>query len=304
MTHDTSEEVPASKRVLFVDDSRLMRFAANRFLRQEFDVVQANNGRQASRLLMSDPTIGVVITDLIMPELDGFELIRRIRSARDIRIRSLPILAVSSMEEQKARRMALDAGANDLVPKPFSGSDLVEPARQYLARASQARARPSHPANVRVTRSDLVGTLEQVASYHDRIGQEYALLHLRVDNHAAIASRYGARWAESLMRHVERVVAREIRLEDSLGRSAEDVLTMVLMSTGATGAKCLRDRLREHLVSHPARYPGTTLAIQASFSVQCPDPKRHGDGETILREGLERLAQPANVTRLVDRVSA
>ena len=150
----------------------------------------------------------------------------------------------------------------------------------------------------------MIDTIEQVASFHDRTGHSYSLVHLRVDNHASVAQRHGEKWAESLMRHVERVVAREVRLEDSVGRSANDVLSMVLMSTDATGAKRLRDRLRDHLAANPARLPGTTLAIRTSFSVQCPDPQNRRGAEATLAAGLDRLAEPANVTRLADRFSA
>jgi diguanylate cyclase (GGDEF)-like protein len=292
------------ERVLFVDDSRLMRFAATRFLGAEFDVVLAENGLRAWELLSEDPQIAVVITDLIMPEVDGVELIHRIRCASEERIRTLPILAVTSMEESRGRRLALDAGANDLVPKPFSGTDLIEPAREYLRRSIETMMHPARPPNLRPTRAALIDTLEQVASYHDRTGDAFSLVHLRVDNHAAISARHGGKWGESLMRHVERVVAREVRLEDSVGRSSSDVLTMILMSTDALGAKRLRDRLRDHLAANPARLPGRTLAIRTSFSVQCPDPKNRRGAEATLIAGLDRLSEPANVTRLADRFSA
>ena len=123
------------ERVLFVDDSRLMRFAAGRFLQPAFEVVLAENGLQAWNMLRNDPQIAVVITDLIMPEVDGVELIHRIRCASDERIRTLPVLAVTSMEENRGRSLAMDAGANDLVPKPFSDTDLIEPTREYLRRS-------------------------------------------------------------------------------------------------------------------------------------------------------------------------
>jgi len=292
------------ERVLFVDDSRLMRFAAQRFLREAFDVVLAENGRLAWQMLREDSRIAAVITDLVMPEIDGFELIRRIRGADDERTRLLPVLAVSSMEETRGRRAALAAGANDLIPKPFSGSDLLEPVRHYLRRAAQASSGEARLPNIRPSRDALVAALEQVASFHDRTSQEYSLLHVRVDNGAAVEQRYGRRWSEALMRHVQRVIAREVRLEDTVGRSGENVLSVILMGTGAAGARRLRNRLRDRLVANPARYPGTTLGIQASFSVQCPDPRdRHG-AEALLRIGLERLDEPANVTRLADRVSA
>lgn len=296
--------------VLFVDDSRLMRFAAKRFLEERFDLQLAEHGGIAWDAICTDPTIAAVITDLNMPVVDGVELIHRIRNAADSRIRGLPILVVTGIEERAGRARALEAGANDLVPKPFSGSDLIEPAREYLRRrASRApweetTIRPARQANVEPTRDALVNRIDQVASFHDRHAMEFSMLHVRIDNYDEIAERLGGNWSESLMRHAERVIAREVRTEDAIGRSAEDCFSIVLMATSARGAKRLRDRLRKHLSRNPARYPGRTLAPTLSFAVQVPDVHADGSAEAMLRAGLARLQEPANVTRLADRIIA
>ena len=103
--YDNRPRKSTAARILFVDDSRLMRFAGKRFLSQHFDVVLAEDGRQAWKLLQQDDSIEVVITDLMMPEVDGIELIRRIREADHGRIRALPVLVVTSVEEKNGRRM-------------------------------------------------------------------------------------------------------------------------------------------------------------------------------------------------------
>lgn len=297
------------RRVLFVDDSRLMRFAANRFMRDEFEMVLAENGRQAWDALERDAGIGTVITDLNMPEVDGIELIHRIRNSSDDRMRAMPILVVTGVDEKSGRRRAMDAGANDLVPKPFTGSDLTDPVREYLKRAAGGRndesvARTARQHNIEPTRDALVDRLAQLASFHDRHGMEMSLLHVRLDNYERIAGGYGLNWAESLMRHVERVLAREVRNEDTIGRSGDDTFSILLMATPAIGAKRLRDRLRRHLARNPARYPGKTLEAEVSFAIQCPNVGEGRSASRLLHEGLQRLAEPANVTRLADRLQA
>lgn len=294
-------------RILFVDDSRLMRFAGERFLSQHFDVVLAQDGRQAWKLLQQDEAIEAVITDLMMPEVDGIELIRRIREAGNGRIRALPVLVVTSVEEKAGRRRALDVGANDLVPKPFSGADLVDPVQEYLKRraaGNEMRPMTARMANIVSTRDELSHRLEQIGSFHDRHALEYSILHARLEDYDAIASRHGLNWAESMMRHLERVLAREVRVEDTVGRSDDSVFSMILMATPAVGAKHLRARLRMHLARNPARFPGRTMALQVSFSIQCPSTRDGHSADAILRTGLDRLAEPANVTRLADRISA
>lgn len=305
--YDNRPPKSAAAKILFVDDSRLMRFAGKRFLSQHFEVVLAEDGQQAWKILQQDDSIKVVVTDLMMPEVDGIELIRRIREAEHGRIRALPVLVVTSVEEKAGRRRALDVGANDLVPKPFSGADLVEPVQEYLRRlvvSPDSRPQPSRLANIVSTRDELTHRLEQIGSFHDRHALEFSILHARLDDYDKIASDHGLNWAESMMRHLERVLAREVRVEDTVGRSDDSVFSMILMATSAAGAKQLRARLREHLARNPARFPGRTMPMQVSFSIQCPSTRDGHSAESILGTGLYRLAEPANVTRLADRVTA
>lgn len=305
--HQNGRQKSAPTRILFVDDSRLIRFAGQRFLRQHFDVVLAENGGEAWKLLQHDDSIKFVITDLMMPEVDGVELIRRIRDADHERIRELPVLVVTSVEEKAGRRRALDAGATELVCKPFSGADLIAPVREHLRTTSEPRAsrlRPMRAPNLEHTRGTFVNRLAQISSFHDRHALEFSILHAKLEDYDDIASRFGLNHAESLMRHVERVLAREVRTEDTLGRSDDAVFSMILMATPATGAKHLRTRLREVLKRNPAQLPGRALHPKLSFSIQCPDGSSVHSAEAMLREGLARLDEPANVTRLVDRISA
>lgn len=297
-------------RVLFVDDSRLMRFAAQRFLQREFDLRLAEHGGVAWDAIRTDARIAAVITDVIMPAVDGVELIHRIRNAPEARIRGLPVLVVTGLEERAGRRRALEAGANDLVPKPFSGSDLIEPTREYLRRRASARRAddpvtwPARHPNIEPTRDALVNRLVQICSFHLRHALELAVIHVRVDNYQQISERFGGNWSESVMRHVERVLAREVRIEDTMGRSAEDCFSIVLMATPAAAAKRVRDRLRTRLARNPARYPSRTLAPALSFAIQTPDLHSERNAESLLRAGLARLSEPANVTRLADRITA
>lgn len=299
---ETRSTTPA--RVLFVDDSRLMRFAGQRFLGSDFDVVTAENGRQAWERILADDSIRVVFTDLVMPDMDGHELIRRARASRDARIRQLPILVITGTDEDAERKRALHGGATDLIPKPFSNSDLTEPARLHT------RAIPAPPVpngreailpNVEGKRRQCVGRIDQALSFHRRHGLELALIHVRLDNHDRITAEHGPAWADSMLRHVGRTLAREVRKEDTVCRSGDNIFTIVLMATHAPGARVLCDRLRGNFGDTTVRFPGRSLEMAVSFSVQALGSQLDIPAGAILEKGLARLAEPANVTRLSDR---
>lgn len=291
-------------RILFADDSRLIRFAGKRFLDSAFEVTLAADGLEAWRCLERDGFFGALVTDLNMPQMDGFELIGRVRGSTDLRLRRLPIVVVTDIDEVNGRRRALDMGADEVVPKPFSGNDLLTPLRHYLSCADPARRVAGPLPNVESCSEGLANRLEQVLSFHARHGLEFTLLHARLNNHAAILQRHGLNWGESVMRHLERTLAREIRLEDSVGRSGESTFSVILMSTPLSGAKLLRERMRGHLARASVRFPGRSLDLCVSLSLQRVAPGQDQSAASLLKAGLQRLEMPANVSCLPRRQSA
>ena len=124
---EMSDPDEVKSKILIVDDSATIRATLSRAVKGEFTSVIATNGEQAWRLLLEDPSIKLVVTDLAMPELDGYGLIKRIRSSDLARIVSMPLIVVTSAEDTKARERAFVEGANDFIAKT---SDHVE----FLAR--------------------------------------------------------------------------------------------------------------------------------------------------------------------------
>jgi len=135
-----SKAAPASTlpRILVVDDSPTIRAAVTKALKNDFSFVQAPDGEEAWKMLMSDDSIQLVITDLMMPKLDGYELIKRIRSDRSsTRIAEMPIIVVTTLEAANAKLRALVAGANDFVTK---STDAVELKMRVMARYEVAQS--------------------------------------------------------------------------------------------------------------------------------------------------------------------
>ncbi len=123
-----SEEID-KLRVLVVDDSRTLRAAINKILQAHFEILQAEDGEQAWDILMQESDISMVISDIMMPNLDGYGLICRIRAAEQIEIQELPILVITSSSDEITRERAHACGANDFVVKPVNPKDLVRRVR-------------------------------------------------------------------------------------------------------------------------------------------------------------------------------
>jgi chemosensory pili system protein ChpA (sensor histidine kinase/response regulator) len=115
--------------VLVVDDSITVRRVTQRLLKREgFRVALAADGLQAlERLLEEKPA--VVLSDIEMPRMDGFDLVRNIRG--DAKLRDLPIIMITSRIAEKHREHARDLGVDHYLGKPYSEDALIELVRQY-----------------------------------------------------------------------------------------------------------------------------------------------------------------------------
>ncbi|TCS39654.1 diguanylate cyclase with GGDEF domain [Paucimonas lemoignei] len=125
MLRHPPNDIPVKPRVLIADDSRIVRATLIKHIQGMFDFREALNGEEAWETLLIDPNIRVVITDLSMPRLDGYGLLKRIRSSEISRIRNLPVVVVSGSDEQSERDRAKAAGANDLITKGIDTAQLL-----------------------------------------------------------------------------------------------------------------------------------------------------------------------------------
>jgi CheY-like chemotaxis protein/signal transduction histidine kinase/HAMP domain-containing protein len=126
-------KVLANKRILVVDDDVRNIFALSSVLeRYGMHVVAAHTGRDAIRLLGEASDISLVLLDIMMPEMDGYETLRRIRS--EPRFQLLPIIALTAKAMKRDREMCLEAGASDYIAKPVDSEHLLSLLRVWLRR--------------------------------------------------------------------------------------------------------------------------------------------------------------------------
>jgi len=130
--HQT-DEVLASRKVLVVDDDVRNIFALSSLLeRHGMTVVSATNGQAAIDLLEKTPELALVLMDIMMPEMDGYETLRRIRSIAKWRL--LPIIALTAKAMKGDREKCLEAGASDYIAKPVNTLQLLSLMRMWLHR--------------------------------------------------------------------------------------------------------------------------------------------------------------------------
>ncbi|MEO8292359.1 MAG: response regulator transcription factor [Actinomycetota bacterium] len=116
-------------RILVVDDERSLRLLLRVYLvREGFEVIEAATGEQALSVLRAGG-VDLALVDVMLPEVDGFEVVRRIRARS-----SVPIIMVTARGEETNRVTGLELGADDYVVKPFSAPEVVARVRAHLRR--------------------------------------------------------------------------------------------------------------------------------------------------------------------------
>jgi HAMP domain-containing protein/CheY-like chemotaxis protein/signal transduction histidine kinase len=128
-----SNEVLRNRKVLVVDDDARNIFALMTLLENhDMHVLTATNGRQAIDLVRQTPELSVVLMDIMMPDMDGYETMRQIR--REPGLRTLPILALTAKAMKGDREKCLQAGASDYIAKPVNTEQLLSLLRVWLYR--------------------------------------------------------------------------------------------------------------------------------------------------------------------------
>ncbi|HEX4439823.1 MAG TPA: response regulator, partial [Thermoanaerobaculia bacterium] len=128
-----TDEVLAGKKVLIVDDDIRNIFAITSVLeRQRMDVISAETGNEAIQKLETIPGVDVVLMDLMMPDMDGYDTMRTIR--RNGRFKDLPIIAVTAKAMKGDREKTIQAGAWDYLAKPVDTEQMLSVLRSWLYR--------------------------------------------------------------------------------------------------------------------------------------------------------------------------
>jgi two-component system response regulator MprA len=182
--------VTSPGRVLLVDDDRVLREAVGRALRLEgYEVLLACDGREALRLMAHDQA-DLIVLDVSMPEMNGIEVCRRMRSAGEM----ASVLMLTARDGIGERVEGLDAGADDYLVKPFALEELLARVRAGVRRSGE-RPGVAEPSSGELVFADLrMEPDAQMAFRGERrlelTRTEYLLLELLLTNPRRVLSRH------------------------------------------------------------------------------------------------------------------
>ena len=131
-------------KILVVDDESRMRKLVRDFLnRADFDVMEAENGEQAVDIFYANKDIALILLDVMLPGLNGMEVLRRLRQEKDT-----PVIMLTARDAVMDKVAGLDAGADDYITKPFAIEELLARIRVALKKHARTEDAPTHKLEV------------------------------------------------------------------------------------------------------------------------------------------------------------
>lgn len=127
------EDIFTDKKILLVDDDSRNIFALSKILNERgMEIITAENGKYALEALDNHPDIDLVLMDIMMPEMDGYEAMRQIRSQK--KYQGLPVIALTAKAMISDKQKCIDAGANDYIAKPIDVERLLSLMRVWMSK--------------------------------------------------------------------------------------------------------------------------------------------------------------------------
>ncbi|MDR0735901.1 MAG: diguanylate cyclase [Zoogloeaceae bacterium] len=262
------------RRILIVDDSRMVRASLIRHLKGVYDTREEGNGEQAWQTLVLDHSIEAVISDLQMPVLDGFGLLERLRGCKLKRLQDIPFVLISGDDDQETMERAERMGVSDFITKGISATELKTRLGNLLqfvdTRQSLEDARvhqTQDPDSGLFTRRYIELQSAQALSHALRHHADASLMLIGFDNFARLTEQLGERKAGEICLKFARQVADKVRREDSIGHFSPG--RFAIISPGTSPETCLvfAERLRRAVSAAVITSGGKRLDLSMSIGI-------------------------------------
>jgi diguanylate cyclase (GGDEF)-like protein len=280
------EQVPdETATVLVVEDDASSRRGYELLLRLSgYRVVAVANAEDALERLRTT-SFDLIVSDVNMPRIDGFELVRQLRN--ESATRDVPIILLSAVADSQRKVTGLDRGADDFLAKPVDVDELLARIRMHLRHSARNRELVERSRYDVVTgvlnRSAIDDELDRELKRAARTRLPLSVLMVDIDAFKSFNDRYGHQVGDAALNEVAQKLQMLVRETDYVGRYGGDELLVVLPDTNAESASEVTDRIDLEWRKHPPVPRGTTQPVLISVGAAT------ATGE-ITRESLIEVA--------------
>jgi two-component system cell cycle response regulator len=261
-----------------VEDSLTSVAVISRDLREYYMLLHARDGEEAWEMLQSDTRIELVITDVQMPRLTGQQLLKLIRLSPETRISSLPVIVMTTAEDNAEKHLAFLNGANDFLNKPVDSLELqarvnvhhrfariireLEESKKALAEQATTDALTKLK-----NRRSLYTQAEQNLIACRRYGKDMSLLLLDIDHFKKVNDTLGHHAGDEVLVKVAELLAQLVRGVDTVARFGGEEFAVLLPETNRLGAAVLGERIRAAIEREQIRVDGRHIPVTVSIGI-------------------------------------
>jgi two-component system cell cycle response regulator len=286
----TDTLAPALQKVLVVDDCRLIRALVQARLKDEpIELHFATNGVEGlglARSLLPD----LILLDVVMPDLDGPEVIRRLKS--DPATLQIPVIFLTGADSTEAKVLGFELGAVDYVTKPFDPTELKARVRstlktKYLMDLLAQRAMIDGLTGL-WNRAYFNERVPAEISLARRMGNQVSLVLFDIDYFKKLNDAHGHPFGDEVLRAVSRAMSTRLRSSDVACRYGGEEFAIILPNTDAPRAGILAEDIRSRIADLAiSRGKEQLVTVTASFGIT--DLGRDQDGQAMLQAADDAL---------------
>lgn len=297
-------EISGNKqRLLIVDDSKVIRVTARKILQNHFETVEAVDGNNAWEILNSQDPFALIVSDLTMPNLDGFGLLEKIRNCHLPHIRNIPVIIITGANDSEATmQRATAAGATDFIGKPFDSVHLLARTEAHASAfaANNSLVEENIALEDQATIDPLTGLANDTAfmdqgraqlSYAIRHNTTLALASLEIDNFGDLVKQHDPDAGELVIKSVGSALAANIRKEDIAARTGTARFALLLPGMNVSGVSKLSERIAGDIGKHAVIVAGKRVRFTVSIGIAAPDIHPDTEFEDLLTAAGESLQQ-------------
>ncbi len=279
--------------ILIAEDDRASRIMLKNMLQKwDYEVIAVEDGQQAWQILQQEQPPQMAILDWIMPEPDGLELCRRVRSELTSRFNTdqgpqyfsqkqsgyIYLILLSAKASKEDLVQGLEAGADDYIPKPFNADELqarlrvgkriIDLQTKLLETQEQLQqlARIDHLTCI-YNRRAILELLKQELARSRRENLHLSLAMLDIDHFKKVNDQYGHKIGDLVLLECVRRIEEVLRQYDQLGRVGGEEFLIVLPHTNLEQAKQISFRIKDNICSQPIQVQEATINCSASLGV-------------------------------------
>ncbi len=264
--------------ILLVEDSMTSMELISRDLREHYSLLHAHDGEEAWQLLLRASNVDLVVTDVQMPRVSGQELLTRIRQSDNPKIRSLPVIVMTTANDNAEKHLAFLNGANDFLNKPVDPLELQARIRVHHRLTHTIRElEESKKALAELATTDALTQLKNRRLFYAQAEQNLAdcrrnerdmsVLVLDIDHFKKVNDTYGHHTGDEVLIRVAKLLSRMVRAVDTVARFGGEEFAVLMPETNKLGAAVLGERIRSVIEKEHIVVDGQTIAVTASLGI-------------------------------------